>query len=273
MTGNLPNNKDFLLAKYLGYMPNDYTLYQEEGSLSTLRNPAFSNSTLYVFHSIGEEAISMITLLAQLKHMKVQKTGKSLYDHYVLEQTTTPEGATITKVKWDGTVRGKKRMSDGSLQDLTELDGNELKRMFYVYEVLHGGYREDERTALEYTIFGELFMQFKKYLPSLLKNMFKSKGTVPAWGYYRFEGDPKDPNAVVEWHSRVMEGRWQVLAGLLLNAIPFKQKLQDENGMPTRYAKIASFLGLDMSANESYKWSNLNEYQKSVVFDAVYTLA
>jgi hypothetical protein len=59
----------------------------------------------------------------------------------------------------------------------------------------------------------------------------------------------------------------------MLNAIPFKQKLQDENGTPTRFAKIASFLGLDMSANESYKWSNLNEYQKSVVFDAVYTLA
>ncbi len=63
---------------------------------------------------------------------------------------------------------------------------------------MHGGYREDERTKLEYMVMGELFLQFKKYLPTILKNAGMSKGARDSYGYYKPTGELKDGKEVMQ---------------------------------------------------------------------------
>lgn len=72
MQGKLSQNKMFLLSKHLGYMPSNYDWSADISSLATTRNHIFSKSTMYMFHSLPEEAVSLITMAAQLKHMKAK---------------------------------------------------------------------------------------------------------------------------------------------------------------------------------------------------------
>lgn len=131
-----------------------------------------------MFHSIGEEAVAMMTMLAQLKSMKVGKDGKSIYDHYNVVESADANGVITHTVEWDGTVRGAFKKSDGTIEDLKGLTSNEITRLYYVYESLHGGYRQDEKVKLEYYLLGEVFMQFKRYLPGILKNVMRSRTEV-----------------------------------------------------------------------------------------------
>jgi hypothetical protein len=71
-------------------------------------------------------------------------------------------------------VRGYERSLEGenvAIKGITSKEATKLKR---VYERLQGGYRSEEKTIIEMTLLGEIFLQFRKYLPSLLKNMFGS---------------------------------------------------------------------------------------------------
>lgn len=90
---------------------------------------------------------------------------------------------------------------------------------------MHGGYREDERARLEYFVVGQLFMQFKRYLPNILKQGFGSKRRQYSYGMYKPIETYKDykkqelaiaasaaPKAekeaqIVEWHGRIQEGK------------------------------------------------------------------
>lgn len=95
---------------------------------------------------------------------------------------------------------------DGSLEELKELDANEIKRIYYIYQKMHGGYRQDERTRLEYYVFGELMMQFKRYLPNILRQMFGSRAKNLSYGTYK-EYKNDQGQDVLRWQARVMEGR------------------------------------------------------------------
>lgn len=70
MKGDLANNKMFLLAQYLGYMPDNYYWSSDINSLSTTRNHAFSESTMYMFHKLPEEMVALTIMAAQLRRMK-----------------------------------------------------------------------------------------------------------------------------------------------------------------------------------------------------------
>jgi len=138
--------------------------------------------------------------------------------------------------------------------------------MYYVYEYINGGYRPDERTHLEYYLLGELFLQFKKFIPNLLKNMFATKGTIETWGYYKKLEGTED---VYTWHARVMEGRWRVLTGLLGSLLPLRWDVPTDS----KAFKLLSRLGLNKYSNEAYKWDELSEYQREVVVDFIVTMA
>lgn len=98
--------------------------------------------------------------------------------------------------------------------------------MYYIYQKMHGGYRDDERTRLEYYVFGELFSHLKRYLPNLLRTSMKSKSKVQSYGYYKATKNAEGVD-IVEWHARVMEGRWRVFAGLILNTVGLKMRFQN----------------------------------------------
>lgn len=97
MQGKLSQNKMFLLSKHLGYMPSNYDWSADLSQLATTRNHIFNKSTMYMFHSLPEEAVSLITMAAQLKHMKAK--GKSLWERYNIVEKTTENGQTYHQVE------------------------------------------------------------------------------------------------------------------------------------------------------------------------------
>lgn len=97
----------------------------------------------------------------------------------------------------DGYIRGYTNTAPAGVEPnykpLTELDSNELRRMKYVYQRMHGGYRSDEKTYLEYFVLGEMLLQFKRYLPTLLRNYGQSRAKIDSYGMYK----PKMENGQV----------------------------------------------------------------------------
>lgn len=182
MQGKLKDNKMFMLAKHLGYLPTNFGWSEDSANLITTRNKIFEQSTMYMFHSIFEEGVAFITMGAQLHALKAGDS--TVFDRYELVDKTDEDGTQYKIIQWDGYKRGLIEQKDGSLRELTELDENEIRRLFHVYERMHGGYRDDERTKLEYLLLGEVFMQFKRYLPNVLKNVMGSKGTNLTYGAY-----------------------------------------------------------------------------------------
>lgn len=89
--------------------------------------------------------------------------------------------------------------------DLKELTTEEINAIKFTYEKIHGGYRLDERTRAEYYILGEMIMQFKKFLPSILKNVGASRGLRQTQGYYKKVDE--NGQEVLRWVPQMIEGR------------------------------------------------------------------
>lgn len=116
-----------------------------------------------------------------------------------------------------------------------------------MYEKLHGGYRLDERVRLEYYVGGTLILQFKKYLPSVFKNIGASRGIRYTQGFLAEEIDEQG-HKVLKWTPQVVEGRWRLLAGLMLNYIGMRHQAQEEG---TKGSKVMEWFGYQK--NHSYK--------------------
>jgi len=229
----------------------------------TSRNKLFSSSAMYTFHTFGEEMVTYSVMIAQLLSMKTAD-GKTLYDHYNVVTKKDAQGTEYQEVEWDGYVRGEVLNPDGTRRQLTDLDDNELRKAYHVYERLHGSYREDEKAYIEYYVWGEIFMQFKRYLPNVLKNVMGSKGRKYAYGQYvevpaenayesQFaevlsETDPvKQKQKTLQWSATVTEGRYRTMAGWLLSYLPKKAAL----GKTSEQSWVAKNLGV--YRNESYE--------------------
>jgi len=191
-------------------------------------------------------------LAAQLNRMKVKgKDGTmiSVYKAYDVKTTVT-NGIEESTVIWDAPKRGviKTATSEetGTYDNLNELTSQEIGRLKRVYQRLQGGYRTDEKTAMETFLVGELFLQFKKYVPSLMMNAMKSKGIDTSLGRYKQIGK-KDGEDVYQWVGRVTEGKWRTFTGHLANMIPFMHK-------------------------PDYRWDNLSSDQKMAIIDGYTTL-
>jgi len=265
MNGKLSENKLFLLSKKLRYLPNNYDWGSDPEKLLSKRNQLISTSTMYMFHTLPEEAVALIIMSAQMKSMRAGTD--SLWDHYNVQDVVGEDGIVYKDVVWDGYLRGKVRQADGTLRDLTELDSKEISRMYYVYERMHGGYRKDERVRFEYYIWGEVFLQFKRYLPNILKSGFGSKHKNLTWGRYK-KLEEEDGVDIYEWTAEVMEGRWKVFFGLMANT--FLPLAWQTDGNMNSFDKFMNWMG--MKSNEAYKWENLSDGQKTELVDAISTL-
>jgi hypothetical protein len=170
------------------YLPDNYDWFTNPNQLLTANNKLFSTRTMYAFHTLPEEYLATAMFVAQLRSMKTPD-GKSVWDHYVPVTKTDSNGITYTDYEWDGTVRGQINTSNVQdkpvIQDLTAPTIDEINHIKFVYERIHGGYRLDERPYIEYFVWGELMIQFKKYLPGILKNIGASKGYSQTRGYFK----------------------------------------------------------------------------------------
>jgi hypothetical protein len=283
LSGNLENNKLWVIARKLGYLTNNTDFYANRlTETSTNRGRIWDKSSLYMFHTVPEEAITLMILSAQLKHMKIKSddkyNGRSLWSMYSLKKVKDEvNNEEYTDLVWeDDYIRGYiNDAPEGVTPNYIPVKGlttDEVRKLKYVYQRMHGGYRQDEQTYLEYFVLGEVFMQFKKFLPTLLRNAGQSRTEIKPYGYYKAklgpDGKPLFHNdkEIVEWHSRIVEGRFKVLLGVFLNFMSIRHTLGDNSNL---FHKFLTMIGIQSS--ESYEWDNLPEQFKEQFVDAFVT--
>lgn len=151
-------------------------------------------------------------------------------------------------VEWLGGVRGKRNVSnieDKPLwEEVTEYTQEEINNTKFLYEKIHGGYRADERIAAEYHIFGELIFQLKKYFPSILKNVWASRGVRDTQGFFE-ESTNEKGEKILKWTPQVIEGRYRMLFGMFFN---YMGLLGKTNGNKETFLNFFGYRG-----DETYK--------------------
>ena len=285
MKGDIRESKAYLMLKKFGYLPDYYEWASSPSELVTAQNKVLRSSTWYMFYSLPEEMIAALTMVAQLKSMKVNNgafKGKSLWDMY--EKVELEEqGEKFKSIRWAidpetnaPFVRGVMNYSDNperpDYQQLTELDAKEIRRLFYVYERMHGGYRKDERTMLEYYVFGQVFMQFRRYMPNILRNALMSSGKRSSLGYYKPTGaETTEGEPVVQWQSRIMEGRWLVMGKMIQNYIGLRMAINKPETELNMFQRVWN--KVTVGSNENYSWDQLDIGQKEALLDAAVTIS
>ena len=267
--GQIMQNKMFLMARHMNYFGNnfDYATMEKTRIVKSMRH--LSPNTYYMFHSMPEEFISMTTMAAQLMHIKVGDTGKSLWDFYEVKETT--QGSGNYDIVYTGPIRGVVKSGTEVVNGVnaavyTQLRGlsvREIQRMKRVHERLQGGYRREEAAYIEAYVLGKFFIQLKKYFPRLIINAVHSLKYDNDLGKYvqefNIDGTPKlrevkDENGNITkepiwvWQARVVQGRWITLAKM-----------------------IAYYMTVGHS-DSAYSWNRLLPEQKQNIIEAATTL-
>lgn len=268
MSGSWSENKAFQLMEQFRYLPDTYDWFTMPNQLLTARNKLFTTKTMYMFHSLPEEMIATAIFVAQLKAMKTPD-GTSVWDHYVPVVKKDSDGFEYTNYEWDGTTRGTMNVSNieglPAYKELKGLEVEEINSIKFVYEKMHGGYRLDERTRAEYYIWGELMMQFKRYFPSILKNIGASRGLRETQGYWKKE--IKDGKEILRWTPQIIEGRYRLLYGMLMNFL----SIRTQHFFPNGKKGTGLLSWLHIQNNEAYGWDKLSEVQKDDMRDFLIT--
>lgn len=170
-------NKAYLLMEKFGYLPDSYDWYTRPNQLLTAKNKLFSTRSLMLFHTLPEEILATAIFIAQLRAMEYTTeagTKSNVWEGYKMKKVNVGD-RDVFDVVWDGGSRGTINTSNLADQPVYEelqgLSTNEINHIKFLYEKIHGGYRTDERAALEYHVFGEMIIQLKKYFPMILKNV------------------------------------------------------------------------------------------------------
>jgi hypothetical protein len=187
-----------------------------------------SSKYLYFFHKLGEDLGTDSLLIAQLKRMKNHKTGKSMWDSYIVVNG---------ELKWDGGDRGVS-VSGEIIKGLTSDEITKLKR---ASQMIHGSYRDEEKMAIEMYALGRWAIMFKKYLPVLMENLYQGYYEDASIGSYDIvEGEGKD---LMIWKSQINEGRVRTLL------------------------KVMAYWSKAKNGNAAYSWENLTPKQKQDMID------
>lgn len=224
--GNLETNKMWLLVKQMNYLTSDLPFEFNQNNAVIEKNPLLNMGTLYLTHTFWENANAAITLIAQLKAMKLAD-GTSIFDNY--EVVTKNDGiVNYDTVEWKGPIRGYE-MVNGKEVPVGAITSKELTALKRVYERMNGGYRHEEKVAAEAYSSGRILMQFKKYITSSLTGAFGSRHIDMTTGRYVEVGKAADGKPILEWQSTEIEGRYRLLAKLLRDVITLKGKKNWEN--------------------------------------------
>lgn len=224
------DNKLYNLLKRFNYLPDNYDYAVDQQELRKLKNPLLKFSNLFFFHAIHEEWGHAVLLAAQLNKLKTAD-GKSVYDGYNADGTWrefNKDGSRNIR----GIRKGRIKSED---QIITEITAEEALRMYKVSTLIHGAYRSWERSVMESYALGQWFLQFKKYLPSILFKEWEGRFDDQALGYHKYTDSEGNKNTemvevdgkmvelnVMEWHSAMHEGRARVFAKLTLASFGVK---------------------------------------------------
>lgn len=204
MTNDMMGNDDKLMmmfrefgfsVKYRPQRANNHR-YGDAGYLVNMKTAA---TFLY---SVPEEITSMASLYASMKSIPVTKDNPmSLWDAYKVEDG---------KLVYTGPDRGL--YGNGGLQ-LRGVAQEEITKMKYMTELTNGSYRPDEKTMLDYSLIGSLFLTFKRTLIGNLSSGAQGAHSSAALGHF------VEKDGQLKWENITHEGRWSVLGGIIKSYI------------------------------------------------------
>lgn len=246
--GNPDQNFVHQLAKSLKL----YNVFNEMGvsptDSMTRGARLLSTHNFAYLYQMPEEVMSVRYALNFLKTLKVESgnyQGKSMYEMY--KNAFDPKTGAFNLP--EDFSRGKIQLQDGTFDTLKGLHPMEIQKIHRGIAKLQGGYRPDEKTAVQATILGDALMMFKRWIPAMTIGQFKSKFEDPSIGQFEkvLESDGKtlkqrDGEDVYAWRARVVEGRARVIGKLFSSYMPW-------------------------SKNTGYHWSDLGTEQKKSAID------
>jgi hypothetical protein len=235
--GKAEQNKLHLMLKKWDFLPSNFDYVTSQTKLYSGKTRWFNQSNFFVFHGLGEEWGQMTLLVAQL--MRKKHNDISYWDHYQVENGD---------LAWKGGKRfdraeAKLVDSDSGKRGVYGLEPEEVTRLKRVTQRIHGGYRHEEKVALELTALGKWALQFKKYLPAVIENALIGKYedvTLGAW-------QKRPDEDTYDWVARINEGRIQLMGKWV--AATISQKLGS-----------GQFL-------TDYTWDELDPEQKKNIMD------
>lgn len=190
----LTDEKTLKMVSAFGILPESYEDIGGKNTLIKKADPYLYNTLTELGFSLDrlvDNANFITTMIAQLKAMKLAN-GKSMWDSYEIING---------KLVYTGEIRGIDSISDKEIKGLTV---QEITRLKALSTKMYGAYRQEERTGLELSTIGSLFMQFKKYLIPMLHNAFAEGYQSDALGKYQevvIDGKTK-----LQWQPRYEEG-------------------------------------------------------------------
>jgi len=196
--GKPSNNKLMLMFREFGFSAKYSSLQQSYHRKALSGRSKFLSKLPMMLYSVPEEILAMGVLYNGMQ--KLQHNGKSLYDNYDVVDN---------KLVWKGGERFKDKLNN----PVEGITGDELMKLKYITEVTNGTYREDERSVIDYYIFGSLLHAFKRTLFSSFRQQFR--GT----GYQHNLGNLIDRDGRMVWEGNQVEGRWFTLLGIVRNIL------------------------------------------------------
>jgi len=255
------NDKMHRFIDLLNFSTDTFRGRGAKTELMTAKNRLLNKSMLYLFHSIGEEFGNYSAMIAMLSHKKItnekgewikiendgtfsattEKEATSFWDAYSI----TPLGEFI----YNGPQRGITPLGE----KIFGLTSEEMNKMRRITQRIYGGYREDEKVAIEQYLLGRWIMKFKKYLSNIIAYNFQDKFEDWSLGQYGQLYDEqgnavfKDGQRVLEWQKAVNEGRINVFIKFFTYSIA------------SRFKEDEKF--------KEYQWENLKPEQKKMMID------
>jgi len=280
MTGNLESNKAWTLMKKFAYIPSISPLRPETKNYITKELQLLGIDMAMLPYSTMEEVLVAMFFIAQMNHIKVEqgpKKGKSLWDMYHKKTMKDPlTGVEYTDYIYEGEdtgnpyLRGVIRDSEGNMTNMYGLTNKEVMVMHALYEEKQGGFSDLDRTILESGIFGALFIQFRRHIPSILRHGLQSYGPSYIKGrYQKVEDKDEKGNIIYEFSAKQVEGKWLTVLGVLLHYTGIASSKSIGKIKP-----IAGFIDdVFPKSLDAYAYSKLDQGQLENLIDAGVTIS
>lgn len=270
MRGKGRANKMWNISRKMEFLPENYDYAVSNKDSLLIKQGLFNMSSAYYFHSMFESYGAHMVMTTMLQNRKY-KWYKEDADGKIIERK---ESSLWDMMDAKGNIakgwhRGYLKQKDGTVKKWREVTSEEREYMRRAYERLHGSYSSEERLIGELTVIGQWALQFKKYLPTLIKENWRRRQVSPFVGMYkqvdmpelRLSEDgtvikPDDVN-VYEWEEMLTQGRMSVMSFHLLETLRMRKILPKS---------------LRGDADVSYLWNSLSGDQKASVVNAWSTL-
>lgn len=85
-------------------------------------------------------------------------------------------------------------------------------------------------------------------------------------GYYKLKKDANGEE-IMEWHERILEGKWAIIAKTIMSYAGVRLKVENETN------SFHKWVNKNFSNLENYRWNQLTSEDKAVFIDGLLTLA